>query len=135
MSHFPTQSFNGVSAPVPDPDKLYPMSFRVTAREKSKIKSLAGGGSVSAYLRKTALKGDVSKRKSDISIKVDMAARILGMLGQAGVYDSLARIADAAESGALPVTDELIDELRNACAMVLAMRHDLIEALGVKIRD
>jgi hypothetical protein len=46
----------------------------------------------------------------------------------------LAKIADAADSGALPVTDELSDELRNACALIIAIRCDLIEALGVKVQ-
>ncbi|WP_430415633.1 plasmid mobilization protein [Parasphingorhabdus sp.] len=130
MSRSNVQQFNAVSAS-PTPEKLYPMSFRVTAREKAKIKKYAGDESVSRYLRDMALKGN-SKRRSDITIKMDMAARLLGMLGQSELATNLQKIADAAEMGALPVTDELTEELRNACALILAIRIDLIEALGIK---
>lgn len=116
-------------------EKLYPMSFRVTAREKARIKSYAGDVSVSKYLREAALKGATSRRKTDISIKADMAARILGMLGQSELLSNLNKIAEAADQGALPVTDELTQELHGACAMVLAIRLDLIEALGIKAQD
>lgn len=115
-------------------DKLYPLSFRVTAAEKAKIKDRAKGRSVSAYLRDVAIKGKASSRKGDMAIKVDMAARVLAALGQSDLFSNLSTIADASESGALPVTEELEAELRSACALIIAMRCDLIEALGIKDR-
>jgi len=127
--------FNDVGKAAPAPEKLYPMSFRVTLREKKRIKNYAKNQSVSAYLRDVALKGKPAKRKASPAVKVEMAARILGALGQSGTLANLETIATAAEMGALPVTDELEAELRNACALILAMRNDLITALGIKPQE
>ena len=134
MSHSNTQQFNDVSDSHL-PEKLYPMSLRVTAREKARIKTYAGDASVSRYLRDVALKGKSKRRQTDISVTVDMAARMLGMLGQSELLSNLQKIADAAEMGALPVTDELTEELRTACALVIAIRHDLISTLGIKVQS
>lgn len=135
MSRVSIRQFNDASKlTLVDSNKLYPMSFRVTAKEKALIQTHAGDKSVSAYLRSTALKGKVSRRKSDLPIKVDMAARILGALGQSDVLANLSTLANSAESGSLPVTEELEDELRNACTLIIAMRNDLIEALGIKVQ-
>jgi len=130
-----SSKFTAQVNPAPPPEKLYPMSFRVTAKEKARIQDFAGDKSISHYLRQSALKGKVYKRKAETSVKVEMAARILGALGQSDISSNLRRIADAADMGALPVTDELEEELRNACALVLAIRHDLIIALGIKPQD
>lgn len=135
MSNMSTKPFNDASKMMlVDSNKLYPMSFRVTAKEKALIQTHAGDKSVSAYLRNAALKGKVSRRKSDLPIKIDMAARILGALGQSDVFVNLSTLADSAESGSLPVTEELEDELRSTCALIIAMRNDLIDALGIKVQ-
>lgn len=134
--------FNDVSegatkaSPQPKP-KLRPRTYRATEEEHAEIKALAGSQSVSEYVRESALgrRSRRKRRKNVVAPSQENAARILALLGQAGVFDSLSRIADAAESGALPVTDELTDELRNACALIIAIRHDLIDALGVKVRE
>lgn len=138
MSVTPSKPFNNlakVRLVNPYAGKLYPLSFRVTAKEKALIQTFAGDQSVSAYVRDAALKGKVSKRKIDPNIKIDMAARILGALGQTELFASLSTLADAARSGSLPVSDELVAELQNACALSVAIRNDLIEALGIKVRD
>lgn len=74
------------------------------------------------------LTGKVSRRPSDLPIKIDMAARILGALGQSGALSNLSTLAEAAENGVLPMTDELGEELRVSCALIIAMRNDLITA-------
>lgn len=138
MSRIPSKPFNDlakVRLVDPDAGKLYPLSFRVTAKEKALIQTFAGDQSVSAYVRDAALKGKVSKRKIDPNIKIDMAARILGSLGQTEFFANLSALADAAKSGSLPVSDELEAELRTACALAVAIRNDLIEALGIKVQD
>ncbi|WP_416877403.1 hypothetical protein [Litorimonas sp.] len=114
-------------------ETLHPVSFRVTSSEKAKLKLLAGKDSVSTYVRHAALQGDTNKNSS-LSIKTDMAARILGALGQSGIAANLNKIADAAMDGALPLSEDLEEELRATCALVLAIRKDLIEALGIKAK-
>lgn len=140
MSRSQSQTFNRNArdrdAPSPPKPKLLPMTFRVTNSERTEIKALAGTQSVSEYVRESALrKRSRRKRRANvITPSQENAARILGLLGQSGILANLAKIADAAESGALPVTDELSEELRNACALIIAIRCDLIEALGVKVQ-
>jgi len=118
--------------PALDSSTLHPISFRATARQKATIKANAGDQSVSAYVLEAALK---THRTSDRAIKVEMAARILGALGEFGVFASLSLLANSAKNGALPMTEELEAELRSACVLVIAIRHDLIEALGIKVED
>ena len=115
---------------------LHPVSFRVSAKEKARIKSLAvkRDQSVSQYVRSVALEDDM-RVKTDPALQIEVAAKILGALGESGVLTNLSLIADAAASGALPVTEELEAELRSACALVLAIRSDLIHALGIKPQD
>ena len=143
MSHSTAQHFNRASVPPipekpisPPKPKLIPMTFRATQAEREEIKALAGSQSVSEYVRESALhkKSRRKRRVNVVTPKQENAARILGLLGQSGILANLAKIADAAESGALPVTDELTDELRNACALIIAIRHDLIDALGIKVQ-
>lgn len=138
QSHSKIFNRNSVDRDVPPPpkSKLIPMTFRVTNSERVEIKALAGTQSVSEYVRESALrKRSRRKRRAQVvTPKQENAARILGLLGQSGVLANLAKIADAAESGALPVTDELSEELRNACALIIAIRCDLIEALGVRVQ-
>lgn len=140
MSHLHTKTFNenagyGDVSASPKP-KLLPMTFRVTNSERTEIKALAGTQSVSEYVRESALrKQSRRKRRANvIAPSQENAARILGLLGQSRILANLATIADAVEAGALPVTDELSEELRNACALIIAIRCDLIEALGVKVQ-
>lgn len=144
MSH--SNSFNSVSSASPSFVKakqktprvqLRPMTFRVTESERAEIKTLAGSQSVSEYVRESALlkRSRRKRRVKAIAPSQESAARILALLGQSGILANLAKIADAAESGALHVTDELSDELRNACALIIAIRHDLISALGIKVQS
>ena len=64
-----------------------------------------------------------------------LLGKVLAALGHSRLSSNLNQIARASNRGALPVTDELTEELRNACALIIAIRHDLIDALGVKVRD
>ena len=132
------ESVNGAAeATTPPRPKLKPMTFRVTDSERVEIKAFAGSQSVSEYVRESALhkKSRRKRRVKVITPSQENAARILGLLGQSGILANLAKIADAAESGALPVTEELSEELRNACALIIAIRHDLIDALGIKVQS
>ena len=129
--------FSGCS--IPQKNKLHPLSFRVNAKEKARIKSFADKRkqSVSQYVRAMALSGGNDpahppNQETDPAFKIEMAAKILGALGKSGALANLSTLADAAQAGALPVSEELEAELRDACALVLAIRNDLVRALGIK---
>lgn len=135
MKHSTKPDFTAASVGKATKPTLYPLSFRVTAEEKERITSLANGRSVSAYVRDAALNKKTKRRSSDISIKADLSARLLGALGQSELFSSLSKMAEAAESGSLPLYDETIEQIETACTLVIAIRRDLIEALGIEAED
>lgn len=114
-----------------------PISLRLSPDERAKLERAAGQETLSRYIRQR-LFGDNDnqphsrrpKRKSHLP-PADMVllARFLGVLGESQIVTNLSQIADAAMAGALPVTDELVDELRASCAEVHEMRNALIQAL------
>lgn len=56
--------------------------------------------------------------------------RVLGALGISRLSQNLNQIARAAKKVSLPVSSELEDELRQACADVEPLRIELLRALG-----
>lgn len=111
------------------------ISIRVSDEENDRLHALADGQPISTYMRMRSLDGRASRRGHNTSIKIDVAARLLGALGQARLRDNLERIADAAQNGALPLTEDVTEEIENACALIIAIRKDLIETLGIKPQD
>jgi hypothetical protein len=88
---------------------------------------------VATYVRSLVLAGDVVSRRTPIRAPVDEVAlaRVLASLGRSGLAASLSKLAAAAEIGILGVAPDTESDIRGACAAVLAMRDDLMRALGV----
>jgi hypothetical protein len=55
---------------------------------------------------------------------------VLGALGQSRLSANLNQLAKAVNTGSLPVTPETEADLKAACKDVLALRADLLRALG-----
>ncbi len=115
-----------------------PLSLRLSDEERAQLHLDAGSLAVGAYIRKKLFGDNARLRKSKRrnhrrpSIDHEQIAKLLGMLGQSELGPSLIAIAMAAETGSLPVTPELTDELYQACDDVRQMRSTLIRALGIK---
>ena len=95
------------------------------------------GISVSELIRRRTL-GDYEapRRKNRRPSRDDkMLSKLLGTLGQSRLASNMNQIAKAANLGALPVTDDLIAELTQACFDIQTMRRELIRALGIKVMD
>lgn len=110
-----------------------PFSIRFTFEERAKLESAAGGMPLGAYIRQKLFDGDPAPRRTRGRAPVrDHAelARVLGALGASRLSSNLNQIAKAANLGALPVTPELEDDLRDACQSIRSMRSDLMRALG-----
>lgn len=58
-------------------------------------------------------------------------ARVLAGFGQSRIANNLNQLAKAVNIGALPVTAETEGEITEACTAVVAMRRDLLRALGL----
>lgn len=111
-----------------------PISIRVTAEERAHLERQAGGQTLSAFVRSRIFdKSGVARRKGQRPDLDRVAlARILALLGQSGIAQNLATIIEAIRTGTLEVGPELHGALEQAAADVMLMRHDLIQALGVK---
>lgn len=121
------------------PEKLVPMSFRVTEEEREQIRKDAGTLAVSTYIRQKLVGEKALQRKpihthkqQQPGIDHKTLAQMLGMLGQSELATSLIALALAAQSGALPVTPEVSERLQMACDEVQDIRILLIRALNVK---
>ncbi|MEM7523526.1 MAG: hypothetical protein AAF360_07185 [Pseudomonadota bacterium] len=120
--------------PSPRRRKEPPLSIRMTAKEKAYLKRAAGDQPVSRYVRSVLFDDALTTRQRGRRMDDDRTslAPVLSLLGRSELASSLRALASAAECGALPVTDEVLDQLRDACADVRLIRRTLLTALGVK---
>lgn len=130
-AHGVTQSSKRKSPP--------PFSIRFTWEERERLDRDAGKIALSAYVRHKLFDGETVSRKPQYTQKqrqpgMDHAtlARLLGMLGKSELGTSMIALALAAQSGSLPVSEELTEKLDTACDDIHAMRMALIMALNVK---
>ena len=101
-----------------------PFSIRLSDAERRQLEREAGSQPLGSYMRSKLLGND--KRT---------LARILAALGSSDLAASMREIAQAARAGALQDSDDLQLSLRAACLTIEKMRHDLVRALGLKVRD
>lgn len=116
-----------------------PVTIRLTQEERTQLELDAAGRTLSSYIRWKLFEGRIKSKALDKRPKRKLnqpsydhilLAQLLGMLGQAGLSQNLSQIAKAAIIGALPVTEELSDELHAACGDIREMRDTLMKALG-----
>lgn len=110
-----------------------PFSIRFTSEERAALDKAAAGMPLGAYIRQKLFEGELTPRRTrGVDPVKDHAAlaKVLGALGASRLSSNLNQIAKAAHVGALPVTPELEDELKEACDKVRDMRANLMRALG-----
>lgn len=115
-----------------------PYSIRFDETERARLIRDAKGMSWAAHIRRMIFPDtdqprmrQTRKRRAPELDHVQLA-KVLGSLGQSRLSSNLNQIAKAVNMGALPVSPELEQELHEACRAIQQMRHDLIEALGIK---
>jgi hypothetical protein len=116
-------------------DKKYPppFSLRLSFDERANLEAMAGGRPVGEYIR-VRLFGEPEPRRA---VKMppkdhEILAEILGKLGQSRLASNLNQLAKAAHSGALLVTPETENALRQAAAEIGWMRQKLLQGLGLR---
>ena len=112
-----------------------PFCIRLSDDERALLERMAGNKPVGAYSREKLLSGAHEPRKAaKPTPKTDyvLLGQILAALGKSELASSLCLLAVAAESGSLPVTGEIEEELKQACNHVRNMRGHLIKALGIR---
>jgi hypothetical protein len=128
------RDFNAVAAANPKKKpREAPFSLRLSFEEKALLRAAANGVPLGAYIKAKLFDEPLEKvrRRNTNPVKDHEAlGRVLGALGQSRLSQNLNQIARAANMGSLPVSPELEDELRQACADVEALRKELLRALG-----
>ena len=113
-----------------------PLTIRLTWEERARLEKAAGGLSLSAYVRNTLLGSNVKPRKTrgQSPVKDHKAlAKALGYMGRLNVFSTLNGLAKVAEAEKLAIPPETHSMIRQACADIADMRHNMIAALGVKV--
>jgi len=111
-----------------------PFSIRFTHKERVILGREAKGKPWAEHIRQR-LFGDASMRQRGRQDKTNHAAvgKLLGELGKSRLASNMNQIAKAANQGMLPVTADLQNELKEACADIRMMRDALISSLGIKV--
>lgn len=126
-----TSSARGAFAP--QPRKAAPFSLRLSANERADLEARAGTLALGAYIKGQLLEGQKPLRPVMRSSADPKAmARALALLGQSRIASNLNQLARAANTSTLPLTPDVEDDLREACAHVAEIRALLIDALGLK---
>ncbi|WP_108483615.1 hypothetical protein [Oceaniglobus ichthyenteri] len=128
------RDFNAVAAANPKKKpREAPFSLRLSFEEKALLRAAANGVPLGAYIKAKLFDEPLEKvrRRNTNPVKDHEAlGRVLGALGKSRLSQNLNQIARAANMGSLPVSPELEDELRQACADVETLRKELLRALG-----
>lgn len=114
---------------------LSPYSIRFTQEERQQLERMAHGISLSEFIRSCLFKENVSIRrtKGRSPVKDEQAlARLIGVLGQSRIPNNINQLAKAANTGSLPVNPDTEKRLNEAYNIILWMRRQLIQALGLK---
>lgn len=110
------------------------LTIRFTESEWDVLDRAAGRSKVATYAREELLGKAAEKRQPSRRVQPDteLLAQILAALGSSDLSKNMREIADAASTGTLPQSQDMLLNLRAACLAIEKMRFDLIEALGVK---
>lgn len=115
-----------------------PFSLRLNAEERQRLETAAAGMPLGSYIKAKLFDGDLSPRRTRgrAPVKDDAAlAQVLGMIGNMRLASNLNQLAKSAKIGTLPLTPDVEEELATACAAVIAMRAELMRALGYAPED
>ena len=112
-----------------------PFSLRLSAEERATLEQMADGRALGGYIKARLFDRDVTllpKRKTRPVKDHAALAQVLGLLGNSRIASNLNQLAKAANMGVLEMSPEQLEELQTACAYVLAIRMELMRALGYK---
>lgn len=115
-----------------------PFSLRLTVDERAQLEGAAAGMPLGTYIKAKLFEGELTPRRrlQRAPVKDHAAlAQVLGMLGHMRLANNLNQLAKAVNMGALPLTPEVEEELSTACAAVVAMKMELMRALGLSEKD
>jgi hypothetical protein len=130
-----------VGTPVPPKSgkvkkKAAPFSLRLSEAERARLIAEAEGARLGTYIKEKLLVSTTSARQHRTSLGVqDRAAlaKVLALLGKSGLVSNLTQLARLANSGSLPFTPEIEEELRASLREVREIRRLLLLSLGMRM--
>lgn len=114
-----------------------PVSIRFSEEQRAVLEPHADGQALGPYIKEFVLKGHSIGTKPNIRNSAkdyEALARLLRCLGQSELRTYLCALHDLAQAGHFVADKETIDQLRQACSDIAAMRNDLVSALGLRER-
>ena len=117
-------------------EKKYPppFSLRLNKEERAELTKLAEGRPLGQFIKDAIFaKGlrPVSSRKVPHHDRKQLA-KLLGALGKSRIASNINQLAKAANSGSLPVNNEVLETLNESVTAIQWMRDTLIKAMGLK---
>lgn len=113
--------------------RTVPVSLRLTPVEKARMIKRAGKMPLSEYMRACLLDSATQGHSTDPQARAAIG-KVLALLGRSEFATSFRDLAYAAKIGALPVDQEIVDEISQACSDIREIRALLIESLQRPMR-
>ncbi len=109
-----------------------PFAIRFSDEERIYLKELAGSKPLGTFIRDIVLSDKVQKRRPTRQPSIDekQLSVVLSALGQSRLSSNLNQLAKHANVGTLDVSQDIEQQLEDACGAVIAMRDALMIALG-----
>lgn len=110
------------------------VTLRLTEEEHTRLKHLSEGMAISAYIRQCVFGSKTTRRKRRSHVPVQdqhAMAKALALLGQSRIANNLNQLAHRANMDSLIMDDKAYTQIQEAYDHVIAMRDNLIKALGL----
>ena len=106
-----------------------PFSIRFTVSERAYLEQQAGTQHLGAFIREQLLDKKAKKRRVLRKPKMDdkNQAMVLSLLGDQRIASNLNQLAKHANMGTLDFDDEVLDQIQEACAAMIAVRNYLLD--------
>jgi len=113
----------------------HPFSIRLSDDERALLEERAGNRPLGAYIREILLGEHTHKRRAIRRPQIEDAqyGSLLAALGNSNLSSNLNQLARHANVGTLDVSDDIEQQLEDACAAVMIMRQTLLIAMGLKV--
>jgi len=111
-----------------------PFSLRLSNDERKELKRLANGRPLGEFIKDALFDKKLrpaSSRGANIQDQ-QLLAKLLGALGKSHISQNINQLAKAANSGSLPVNEDVLKALFEAVKSIHWMRNTLIKGLGIK---
>lgn len=131
-------SFQGRAKPPSAPSRKKrpaPFCIRLTPDERAYLERQARNRPLGTYIRDRLLGERAEKRRAQRrpTMEQEQYAALLAALGASRLSSNLNQLAKAANTGTLDVSQNLEQQLEDACGAVLEMRKALFMALNLKV--